>query len=56
LAKSLTENEQKIVDEMNSAQGQRVDIGGYFLADPVKTKQVMRPSDTFNNALASLGN
>ena len=56
LAKSLTENEQKIVDEMNAAQGQRVDIGGYFLADPVKTKQVMRPSDTFNNALASLGN
>ena len=54
LAKSLTENEQKIVGEMNAAQGQRVDIGGYFLADPEKTRRVMRPSDTFNNALASL--
>ena len=54
LAKSLTENEQKIVDEMNAVQGQRVDIGGYFLADPEKTRRVMRPSDTFNNALASL--
>ena len=54
LAKSLTENEQKIVEEMNAVQGQRVDIGGYFLADPEKTKQVMRPSDTFNSALASL--
>jgi isocitrate dehydrogenase len=53
LAKSLTENEQKIIEEMNSVQGQSVDIGGYFLADPEKTKQVMRPSDTFNKALAS---
>jgi isocitrate dehydrogenase len=56
LAKLLAENEQKIVDEMNAVQGQRVDIGGYFLADPEKTKQIMRPSKTFNNALASLGN
>jgi isocitrate dehydrogenase len=54
LAESLTENEQKIVDEMNAVQGQAVDIGGYFFADPEKTKQVMRPSDTFNSALASL--
>jgi isocitrate dehydrogenase len=56
LAKSLAENEQKIISEMNAVQGQSVDIGGYFLADAEKTKQVMRPSDTFNNALASLAN
>jgi len=56
LAELLTENEQKIVEEMNAVQGQAVDIGGYFFADPGKTKQVMRPSDTFNNALASFAN
>ena len=54
LAESLTENEQLIVEEMNAVQGQAVDIGGYFFADPAKTRQVMRPSDTFNRALASL--
>ena len=54
LAESLTDNEQKIVEEMNAVQGQAVDIGGYFFADPEKTKQVMRPSETFNSALASL--
>ena len=54
LAKTLVENENKIVEEMAAIQGQPVDIGGYFFADPVKTKQIMRPSETFNNALASL--
>ncbi|MCP4469139.1 MAG: NADP-dependent isocitrate dehydrogenase [Gammaproteobacteria bacterium] len=54
LAKTLTENEQKIVEEMITVQGRAVDIGGYFLADPEKTKRAMRPSETFNSALASL--
>ena len=39
---------------MAAVQGQSVDIGGYFFADPEKIKQAMRPSETFNNALASL--
>ncbi|MCP4768379.1 MAG: NADP-dependent isocitrate dehydrogenase [Gammaproteobacteria bacterium] len=54
LAKALIENENKIIAEMTAIQGQPVDIGGYFFADPEKTKQAMRPSETFNNALASL--
>ena len=54
LAKTLTGNEEKILAEFTAVQGQPVDIGGYFFADPEKTKQVMRPSETFNNALASL--
>ncbi len=53
LAETLTENEQKIVDELNAVQGKPVDIGGYFIADPEKTKAVMRPSTTFNAALAA---
>ena len=48
LAKQLADNEQKIVDELSAAQGAAVDIGGYFDADPGKTKAVMRPSKTLN--------
>ena len=54
LAKTLTDNEKKIVDELNSVQGKPVDIGGYYLPDPKKLETVMRPSATFNTALASV--
>ncbi len=54
LAKVLAENEEKIVEEMNSVQGQEVDIGGYYLPDAEMTTAVMRPSATFNAALASV--
>jgi isocitrate dehydrogenase len=53
LARSLTENEEKIVEELNSVQGKSVDIGGYFIADAEKTREVMRPSATLNAVLAS---
>ncbi|MBP7080677.1 MAG: NADP-dependent isocitrate dehydrogenase [Rhodocyclaceae bacterium] len=53
LAKRLTENEQKIIEEFKAVQGKPVDIGGYYLPDPVKTEAVMRPSATFNAALAA---
>ena len=53
LAKSLAENEQKIVNELNAAQGNPVDIGGYYKPDVDKCISVMRPSSTLNNALAS---
>jgi isocitrate dehydrogenase len=51
LAKTLAANEEKIVGEFSAVQGQPVDIGGYFHADPAKCKAVMRPSATFNAAL-----
>nr|WP_315250846.1 NADP-dependent isocitrate dehydrogenase [uncultured Duganella sp.] len=51
LAKQLSENETKIVDELNSVQGAAKDIGGYYQPDPVKTAEVMRPSATFNAAI-----
>jgi isocitrate dehydrogenase len=53
LAKTLADNEQKIVGELNAVQGRPADIGGYYLADAAKTKAVMRPSATFNAALAA---
>jgi isocitrate dehydrogenase len=36
-------------------QGKPADIGGYFRPDPEKAAAVMRPSATFNEALASIG-
>jgi isocitrate dehydrogenase len=51
LAKSLTENEQKIVAELNAVQGHAVDIGGYYYPDRNKVNAIMRPSPTFNAAL-----
>ncbi len=54
LAKQLTDNEKKIVDELNAVQGKPVDIGGYYMPDQAKLAAIMRPSATFNAALASV--
>ncbi|MYW69381.1 NADP-dependent isocitrate dehydrogenase [Streptomyces sp. SID8379] len=54
LAETLAGNEQKIVDELIAVQGSPADIGGYFQPDPAKADKVMRPSQTLNEALASL--
>ena len=51
LAKQLTDNEKKIVDELNSAQGDSVDIGGYYLPVADKALAAMRPSATFNKII-----
>ncbi|MFN8101375.1 MAG: NADP-dependent isocitrate dehydrogenase [Mycobacterium sp.] len=53
LAKALSENEDVIVKELAAAQGNPADIGGYYEPDPAKTTAVMRPSKTFNDALAA---
>jgi isocitrate dehydrogenase len=39
------------VAELAEAQGNPVDIGGYYYPDAEKTTAVMRPSKTFNEAL-----
>lgn len=54
LAKHLTENEEKIVAELNTVQGKAVDIGGYYMVDAQKIAAIMRPSATFNAAIASV--
>ena len=53
LAKTLSENEDVIVAELAEAQGKPVDIGGYYAPDSDMTTAVMRPSKTFNAALAA---
>jgi isocitrate dehydrogenase len=54
LAQTLGANEEKIVAEINGAQGRRVDIGGYYHPDPIRTANAMRPSATFNAALDAI--
>jgi isocitrate dehydrogenase len=53
LADELSCNEGAIVAELAEAQGEAVDIGGYYRPDAEKTTAVMRPSKTFNEALAA---
>ncbi|WP_299006594.1 NADP-dependent isocitrate dehydrogenase [uncultured Shewanella sp.] len=48
IAKTLTENESVIVQELNDAQGEPVDLGGYYRLDSAKATKVMRPSATLN--------
>ncbi|MFG2759904.1 NADP-dependent isocitrate dehydrogenase [Streptomyces wuyuanensis] len=55
LAKTLTEQETTIVDELIAVQGSPADIGGYYQPDVTKASAVMRPSQTLNQALATLG-
>ena len=54
LAKQLADNEKTIVAELAAVQGKPVDIGGYYKPDFSKLEAIMRPSQTFNAALASI--
>jgi isocitrate dehydrogenase len=56
LADALAENEETIVAELAEAQGEAVDIGGYYAPDREKTTAVMRPSKTFNAVLETAQN
>ncbi|MCY0389449.1 NADP-dependent isocitrate dehydrogenase [Robbsia sp. Bb-Pol-6] len=51
VAKTLGENEEKIVAELAAAQGKPVDIGGYYRSDDALIKQAMRPSATLNGVI-----
>ncbi len=51
LAEQLAENEVAIVAELDAAQGEAVDLGGYYHADPAKVAAAMRPSATLNGII-----
>ncbi|MFJ9713152.1 NADP-dependent isocitrate dehydrogenase [Streptomyces sp. NPDC101234] len=53
-AETLTANERTIVDELLAVQGSPADIGGYYQPEKAKADAVMRPSATWNAALAAL--
>ncbi|UPZ35183.1 NADP-dependent isocitrate dehydrogenase [Sphingobacterium sp. PCS056] len=54
LAKALAENEKQINDELIAAQGKAQNIGGYYFPNDDLATKAMRPSETLNNAIASL--
>ena len=54
LAKQLRDNEEAILAELAEVQGKPVEIGGYYRSNPELTSKAMRPSATFNAALAAL--
>ena len=53
LAEALSSGEEQIIKELNDAQGQEVDLGGYYHPDPEKVTRATRPSSTLNAAFQS---
>ncbi|PKG84353.1 NADP-dependent isocitrate dehydrogenase [Colwellia sp. 75C3] len=54
VSQALTKQEEKIVAELNAAQGPAIDINGYYFADTQLAEKAMRPSETFNTILSAL--
>ncbi|MCT4648000.1 MAG: NADP-dependent isocitrate dehydrogenase, partial [Carboxylicivirga sp.] len=48
VAKEMAANEAKIVEELNSAQGEAMDVGGYYAPVFELASNAMRPSATLN--------
>jgi isocitrate dehydrogenase len=53
-AKELRENSNSIEAELIAAQGDAMDLGGYFMPDPQLAEKAMRPSETLNKIIASI--
>jgi len=54
VAQAFTKQEDKIVAELNAAQGPAMNIGGYYFADVAQAEKAMRPSETLNTILLAL--
>lgn len=54
VAAQLTEQEGTITSELLGAQGQAVDLGGYYRPDNAKAAAAMRPSKTLNTIIDAL--
>ena len=54
IAGELSDNEHKILEELDAAQGDPVDIGGYFMPDDQKASEAMRPSQTLNKIISDI--
>ena len=54
VAQAFAKQEQKIVAELNIAQGPAMNIGGYYFADAAQAEKAMRPSETLNTILLAL--
>ena len=54
IAKALSNNEERIISELNEIQGQAVNIGAYYQPNEAIAKEAMRPSTTLNTILQSV--
>ena len=54
IADELESKQDSIRAEFNSAQGVRVDLGGYYKFDDNKTEAIMRPSKSFNAVIEQI--
>ena len=54
IAKELTAKEKTIVNELNAAQGEVVNIEGYYMPKIEIIENKMRPSTTFNSIINSI--
>jgi isocitrate dehydrogenase len=54
IAKSLIDNEEVIVNELNEVQGKSVKMGGYYEPNEDLTSKAMKPSKTFNAIVNSI--
>jgi len=54
VAQAMVENEAKIVEELISAQGPAMDVGGYYKPDTAKVAAAMRPSATLNAIVSAV--
>ena len=54
VADQMSANEEKIIEELNDAQGQPVDIGGYYHPNHEMAAKAMRPSVTLNAIVDAL--
>jgi isocitrate dehydrogenase len=54
VARQLADNEARIIEELNAAQGHPVDIGGYYHPDDALCAKAMRPSATLNQIVDAI--
>ena len=54
IAKALSNNEERIISELNEIQGQAVNIGAYYQPNEAIATEAMRPSTTLNTILQSV--
>ncbi|MGA1821217.1 MAG: NADP-dependent isocitrate dehydrogenase [Thermoplasmatota archaeon] len=55
VAAKMRENEERIVEELNAVQGSGEELGGYYKPDDEMAEKAMRPSETLNSIIESLG-
>ena len=54
VAEALEESTERILEELDAAQGTVQELGGYYATDPDMAARAMRPSATFNAIISAV--